>query len=274
MDPAGSAGGSGFSATVVLNNSMAFTTPTAFFGIGNVGQVIRMGGGVATITAFNSTTSVTANITSPIVATYDDGISSVIPQQSGTWSITAPVTTVGGLGDLNGATVTGLADGVAIPPTVVANGQITLPNPASQVTIGLGFQARLQSVYLDAGEPTAQGSRKKIAEVTARVEASGPFLIGSNQPDGSTLSPIQIAPPWRNLATAPIPTVAAYNSKTVPLFTGDIRIPVSGGFQTPGQVAVQQDLPYPLQILAFVPTDLAGDTPSQAWPQQQKGRGR
>lgn len=275
VDPAGSAGGGGFSASVILNNTMVFNTNAPVFQpSASVGYVIRMGGGVATITAFQNAFSVVANITTPIVATFDDDNNTVIPQPAGTWTISSPITNVAGLDALDGATVTGLADGVAIPPTVVVGGQITLPNPASQVTIGLGFQARLQSVYLDAGEPTAQGQRKKLAEVTARVEASGPFLIGSNQPDGSTLSPIQIAPPWRNLAPAPTPAVAAYNSKTVPLFTGDIRIPIQGGFQTPGQVAVQQDLPYPLQILAFVPTDLAGDTPSQAWPQQQRGRGR
>jgi hypothetical protein len=181
---------------------------------------------------------------------------------------------VGGLGALNGATVTGLADGVAIPPTIVASGQITLPNPASQVTIGLGFQARLQSVYLDAGEPTQQGQRGKIGEATIRVEASGTFLVGTNQIDGSTVSPIQIAPPWKNLTVAPIPVVAPYNSKTVGLFTGDIRVATQGGFQTPKQIAIQQDLPFPVQVLAIVPELLSADTPSQMWPQQQKGRGR
>ena len=269
VDPAGSNGGSGFSATVTLNNTMTFTASTAVFSVGNVGSVIRMGGGVATITAYTDTQHVTANITSPIVAVNSG---SVIPQTSGNWTISAPVTVVGGLAPLNGATVTGLADGVAIPPTVVANGQITLGTAASAVTIGLGFDARLQSVYLDAGEPTIQGRRGLIPAVTARVRNSGPFLMGENQPDGSTLSPMQIAPPWQGMQTAPITTVAPYNSVTVPLCTDDIRIPVNTGYSKHKQVCVEQNQPYPLEVLAFVPEFLAGDKPSQEAPQKQ-GRG-
>jgi hypothetical protein len=212
---------------------------------------------------------VVANITSPIVATLDDDSNTVIPQVAGSWTISTPITTVNGLGPLNGATVTGLADGVAIPPTVVANGSITLATPASQITIGIGFQARLQSVYLDAGEPTIQGERGLIAEATARVQNSGPFQIGSNQPDGSTLSPAQIAPPWLNMQNAPITTKAPYNSVTVPLCTDDIRIPVNTGYSKHKQVCVQQNLPYPLEVLAFVPAFLGADTPSQQWPQKQ-----
>lgn len=269
LDPAGS--GYGFSASPILNNSMKFTASAAVFSAGDVGDVIRMGGGVATITAFIDSEHVTANITSPIAATMSDDSNTVIPQTSGNWTLSTPITVVGGLNALNGATVTGLADGVAIPPTVVANGQITLGTPASQVTIGLGFDARLQSVYLDAGEPTVQGRRGLIPAVTARVRNSGPFLMGENQLDGSTLSPIQIAPPWQNMQTAPVTTTAPYNSVTVPLCTDDIRIPVNTGYSKHKQVCVEQNMPYPLEVLAFVPEFLAGDASSQAWP-EKKGR--
>jgi hypothetical protein len=271
VDPAGSAGGSGASASPILNNATTFTASAAVFSAGNVGSVIRMGGGVATITAFTDSQHVTANLTSPIVATLSDGPNTVIPQVSGSWTISTPITTVGGLAPLNGSTVTGLADGVAIPPTVVANGQITLGTAASQVTIGMGFDARLQSVYLDAGEPTVQGRRGLIPAVTARVLNSGPFLMGENQPDGSTLSPIQVAPPWQNMQTAPVTTVAPYNSVTVPLCTDDIRIPVNTGYSKHKQVCVEQNLPYPLNVLAFVPELLGGDNPSQAAPPKGKG---
>jgi len=46
---------------------------------------------------------------------------------------------------------------------------------------------------------------------------------------------------------------------TQPLYTGDTRQPVSGGFATPGQVALQQDYPLPMQVLAYIPEVAAGD---------------
>jgi len=277
-DPAGSAGGSGASATAILDNTATFTANAAVFFPEYVGTIIRMGGGVAKITAYLSSQKVTANILTPITQTYPDafGVDQAIPQSAGNWTLSTPITTVGGLSPLIGATVTGLADGIKIPPQVVAaDGTITLSTPASKITIGLPFQAQLQSVYLDAGEPTVQGSRKNIPEATARIEASGSFKMGSNQVDGSTLSPKQIAVAWSGLQDAPIaPTLvrAPYNSKTVPLATGDILVPINSGDAKPGQVCVQQDDPYPLQVLAFIPQILVGDTGSQNWPQKQQGK--
>lgn len=271
VDPAGSAGGRGASAIVVLNNTMVFSASANVFANTDVGSVIRMGGGVATITAFTDARHVTANITTPISQTYPDGlgVAQAMPQVAGNWTLSAPITTVSGLQALAGATVGGLADGVKITPRVVsAQGTVTLDSPASQVTLGLPFQAQLQSTYLDAGEPTVQGQRKDIPQVTARVLASGQFKIGSNQPDGSTLSPPQVAPVWA-MQDAPITTRAPYNSLTVPLCTDDIRIPVNQGYSKHGQVCVQQDDPYPLNVLCFVPQVISGDTASQVWPEKQ-----
>jgi hypothetical protein len=272
-DPAGSAGGSGASATPILNNQVTFTAGLPVFSpTTTVGGVIRMGGGVANVIQYVSPTEIIADITTPITATYPDanGVQQVVPQQPGTWTLGSPTTTIAGLTPLIGATVTGLADGVKIPPQVVsAQGTITLENPASQVIVGLPFQAQLQSVYLDTGEPTEQGQRKNIPEVTARILASGPFKIGSNQVDGSTVSPPQIAPQWSGLQAAPITTTAPYNSLTVPLCTDDIRIPVNSGDSKHGQVCLQQDDPYPLNCLALIPEVLLGDTGGQNWPQKQ-----
>jgi hypothetical protein len=269
QDPAGSAGGSGASAQCVLDNSATFTADQPVFSVGNVGSVIRMGGGKATITQYLTPQTVIANITDPIAEVQANSGGRVQVQFPGSWTMTAPVTTVYGLRALAGMTVGGIADGNVITPFVVpANGVVTLSQPASQVTIGLKFRAQLQSVYLDAGEPTVQGQRGKISEVTARVEASGAFMIGSNQPDGSTLSPPEIAPQWTNLAPAPTNAVAQFNSVTTPLYTGDIRIPIQGGFQMPKQVAVEQSDPLPLQILAFIPSLYEGDNPAQTAPKR------
>jgi hypothetical protein len=272
-DPAGSAGGSGASATCVLSNTMTFTASASVFSAGDVGSVIRMGGGIASITAFTDGQHVTGNILSPIVAVVPDDGGAVIPQPAGSWSKAAPVSSVY-IPQLAGATVTGLADGNVIPKAVVpANGVFNLPKAASRVTIGLGFQAQLQSLYIDAGSPTVQGQRKKVSEATARIEASAGLKMGSNQPDGSTLSPRQIAPLWTNLDAVPNLAAKPYNAPAQPLMTGDVRVPIQGGFQKPGQVALQQDNPLPMQVLAIIPELMGGDIAEQkAQPKQAKGR--
>ena len=270
--------GAGASATVILNNSALFMTDAPVFSGADIGSVIRAGGGIATITAYNSTQSVTANITAPIVAVQPNSITAAAPngivqtQASGTWTKTAPVSQVSGLIHLAGQTVSGLADGNVIGPAIVSpTGTLNLLAPASSVTVGLGYQCQLQSVYLDAGEPTAQGQRKKVSAVTLRIEASRGLKVGSNQPDGSTLSPQQIAPQWANLDIVPEMGGPPYGGNVTPLFTGDVRVPISGGYQKPGQVAVQQDNPLPMQILALIPEDLSGDTPEQhASPRDKK----
>jgi hypothetical protein len=267
-DPAGSAGGSGASAVCVLNNTATMTASSAVFSAPNVGSVIRMGGGKATITGFTNSTTVTVNITDPIIAVQANSGGAVQPQVSGSWTMTAPVTTVYGLRALAGMTVTGIADGVVLTPFVVpANGVVTLATPASAVTIGLAFQAQLQSTYILADE--VQGQRGKIAGITARVESSGHFLSGTNQPDGSTLSPVQVAPTWSNLEVTEVPTVAPFNSVTKPLFTGNVRVMTQGGFQVGKQVAIQQNQPLPVQILAFIPELEEGDNPAQAAPKKK-----
>ena len=273
-DPAGSAGGSGASAVPVLSNTMTFSASANVFTNGSVGSFIRAGGGKAKVTLYMSPTQVQANMIVPITEVIPN--TGGIPQSfaSGDWSITAPVTSVQ-VPQLAGATVTGLYDGNVLPPTLVAaNGTLNLPSQASQVTIGLGFTAQLQTVYLDAGEsPTLQGQRKKIAYLTARVEASKLIEAGSNQVDGSTLSPPQVEVVWNSMKGIPDKGVAAYNESVVPLWSGDAqRIPITGGFGTPGQVALQQTNPLPMNILSLEPEFEQGDFSEQKYTPPQKGQ--
>ena len=61
----------------------------------------------------------------------------------------------------------------------------------------------------------------------------------------------------------------------MPLYTGDVRVSVSGGFGKPGQVAVQQDYPLPMNIDSIMPEVLEGDEAAQkAPPRRQAGQER
>lgn len=285
-DPASN--GTGFQATIQLDNTATVLAAPGPFNSGMVGWVIRAGGGVMQITAYTSSINVTVAMVSPVTEVIPNTGGQVGFFQPGEWTLSQPVTKITGLNHLVGMTVTGLADGIVIPPSVVAaDGSITLANAASAVIVGLGFTAQLQSLYLEGGNPTVQGRRKKIGAVTTRLEASGTFSSGTNQPDGSVQNPQQVAPSWTKMVAAPtnatglaqVPYLAQNTIRGVtmqratPLYTGDIRTKPTSGFQKNGQVAVQQTNPLPLQVLAFIREVEEGDSPEGVpQPPQRGGR--
>ena len=266
-------------ATLFVSGTAGTVTAVASVGVfspGSVGSVIRSGGGIATITSYVSSTQVTAVVNFPITAMLPN-TTQVLPQLPGSWTLTVPTTTVSGLTHLIGQTVTGLADGVVIPPQVVsAAGTITLSFPASAIVVGLGFTAQVQTPYIETGEsPTIQDRRKTITAVAARVEASAKLQSGTNQPDGSVQVPPQLAPTWSGMLAIPDQgaTYTSPGGATVQnLFTGDMRINLTSDWETPGQVAVQQVNPLPMNITALIPEILEGDLPAAGYTQEAAPR--
>ena len=279
-DPAGSEGGYGAAFNVAVTNTVTLNSSPGVFSAGSVGSVVRAGGGVATITGYTSPTQVTATMLVPfsnVIPADNNSVSTTptggySPVQAGNWTMTVPVSTVSGLNHLAGMSVVGVADGVAIGPIVVsATGTAVLPTPASNVVLGLSFLPQLQSLYLDPqSNPTAQGRRKKVAAVTARVVNSGAFQAGSNQIDGSTLSPPQINVVWNNMTTVPSLGTTPYGTLYQSLGTGDIRVPLSGGYNTRGQVAFQQPFPLPLNVLEIISETDEGDVVEAHFPQPKQ----
>ena len=268
-DPAGT--GSGASAAPVLSNSAVFIAGSAVFNSDMVGWYIRAAGGLAVITAYTSTTQVTVNILSPFVEMIPYFPWAAVPMiNAGQWSLGPAVTEITNLDHLNGMTVTGLVDGNIITPQVVSNGGITLSTAASMVVVGLPFRAQLQTTYMDLGQPTIQGQRKKMAAVTIRTEASRTMKVGANQPDASTLAPARIDGNWSNLVPAPDLGQPAYNALATPLYTGDTRVILPGGYQKQGQICLQQDNPLPMQVLAVMAEIDAGDLPQPPGPVAQQ----
>lgn len=254
--------GTGAVVSPVITNNVTFTASASVFSSANLGQVLRVDGGKATITAVSSGTTVVANVTQALTQTIpNDPNNTPIPAISGVWSVSTLITTVGGLNHLEGMTVTGLADGGVIPAQVVTNGKITLQNAASAINIGLPFTAQLQSFPLEMqSQATVQGRRKTIGAVTARVEASRGFTVGSDQPDASN-QPNQQNVVWQNMKEVKQSNIT--NAGTaIQLFTGDIRIPITAGWDTPGQVAFQTTKPLPLNVIACIPEVIVGDPPS------------
>ena len=255
--------GTGAVAQPVITNNVAFNASAPVFSSAQVGDVIRIGGGIATITSYVSPTKIVANITQPITATTpNDPNNRPLPAASGAWSLSTPTSTVSGLNHLEGMTVAIVADGSVQPSQAVANGSITLQHPASCILVGLPFTAQLQTAYLDPpGSPmTAQGKRKNIYSVTIRVEASRGLQVGTNQVDAST-QPGCYPVTWTGMKEIKERGALVSAGAAIPLFTGDWFSNVPADWNTAGQVAMQQIYPMPLNVLAVVAYFVDGDTP-------------
>ncbi len=262
------------------SGAVTFLATAPVFSSGSVGQVIRMGGGIATVTGYTGTTTLTGVWNLPPVSLLPNAPApSVLPATSGNWSITAPVSTVLAP-HLANLTVTGLADGVPIPPRVASStGAVTLPQPSTNIKVGLPFLPQLQLPRLESGgQQTIQGRRKTVTAVTCRMEASSSISTGTNQPDGAAQSPPAIATTWSNLSqVVPEVTQKTYTTPgggTVDvLYTGDMRIPVLPSWLRPGQIAFQQNYPVPMNVTDAVPEFLEGDTPEEQFAPQQQQQG-
>jgi len=161
-----------------------------------------------------------------------------------------PATTISGAEHLGGATVTGLADGVVIPPFVMpTSGSFTLSTPASVVTIGLAFTCKLQTLPLDIGEPTIAGKRKGINGVTVRVQDALNLQIGGT---------FDKLVPMKDTVLGNVGS--ASNAVVTDLVTGDARTIIDPSWTVPGQYCIQQSNPLPATILGVIPEIEIGDT--------------
>lgn len=157
------------------------------------------------------------------------------------------VTTFYGGEQLAGMTVTGLANGVIIPPFVMpTTGIFSLATPATTVTIGLAYTCQLQTLPLEIGEPTIQGKVKKIQAVDFRVANTLGLSMGSSF---STQVPI------KDLVLGNVPTTLTGQPSQVvtDLVNGDGLVILDPTYTIPGQYCFQQSQPYPATILGCFP---------------------
>jgi hypothetical protein len=256
-----------------ISQNVFFTASSPVFGSAQIGDVIRMDGGSAVVTAINSSLQVVASIVGRLLQTIPNDPNMLpVPAGPGDWTITTPVSTLTNLHHLEGMQVSCLADGVVIaggiePLLTVINGTVTLPVPASSVVIGLPYTAQLQSLYFEPqGAPTQQGKRKKVVAASFRLEKSRGVQVGVDQPVASALD-FQEEITWTNLQDLPDFANLNVPGSALPLFTGDKKAPLMGswenydGYQpSPAFVAVQQTNPLPVNVLALVPDLEFGDT--------------
>lgn len=236
-------------AILTVSQSTGTTLATAsvpVFTIDDVGKVIWCGGGRLHIDSFLFDRQVQCTVQHPITQVIpDDPSNTPVPFNPDEWSMVQATHRVTGLNHLIGMEVTGLVDGSVIAPTVVdAQGGVTLPNQGSKIVVGLAYTAQFQSLYLDVGEPTIQSKRKSITALTVRMTKARGLKVGTDFADlveMKELPAVDYTPP-------------------IGLYTGDRRVILPGGFNTTGQVCIQQDYPLPATVLGIIPEVKVGDT--------------
>jgi hypothetical protein len=151
-----------------------------------------------------------------------------------------PATTITGLDHLEGQEVSVLTDGAAHPARTVVAGSITLALPASVVHVGLGYNADVGTLNIEAGaaDGTAQGKTKRIHKVTARLHKTLGLKYGPNS---------------SNLDTMTFRSSSDFMGSPPELFTGDKEVEWNGHYEKEGKMYFRQDQPLPFTLLGLFP---------------------
>jgi len=145
--------------------------------------------------------------------------------------------TISGLGHLEGATVSILADGAVHPQRVVTGGSIILDNEASVVHVGLPITADLQTLPIAApiDNGYGQGRFKNVNKAWLRVFRSSGIFLG---PDADKLTEA------KQRTTEPYGAPPALKSE-------EIQVMLTPSWADSGQVFVRQSDPLPLTVVSL-----------------------
>lgn len=157
----------------------------------------------------------------------------------------APITTVTGLGHLEGEEVAVLADGGVVDDLVVSGGSITLPYAASKISVGLRYKSR--GVTLSIAGPQQDGTmfgRKRTAQgVGIDVLNSGAVMMGAHGSENWT-------PP---LYEQIYKTGDTLFGKSVQLQSGVVPCQIEGSWiEGDGKIVFETDQPLPLLIRSLI----------------------
>jgi len=227
-------------------NNIAVTASAAAFAVGDVGKTLRGGGGKMTVVSYTSATQINVNIVKDLTELFvEDDTPKPIP--AGYWTLDAPVTTLRGMYHLEGETVKIVADGNVKPNQVVTNGRITLPAPATPVSIGLGYTCIARTLPPIVPGAVIEASRKRIVGAAIRLNESRGVKAG---PDLQHLRPIKER------------TNEAWGQPTR-VMNGIKVLMIDPQWDENGQTYFVQDAPLPSTILGHIVMTDVGDNESK-----------
>lgn len=145
----------------------------------------------------------------------------------------APISTITGLGHLEGKTVDVLTNGVVHPQRVVTGGSIALEAPASTIILGLPNEVRLELLNPEFGDAssTSQGRAVSVTEITVRFQDTVNCKING------------VVIPFRT-------TLNNLNTGIEP-YTGDKKVKAMG-WRSPNNILLSTDTPTPFTVLGVV----------------------
>lgn len=226
-------GGSDWLIGETLTLTAAGHTP---FSGGDVGKYYTLRSGddsvQVIITAYTSSTVVSVQA---VNRTVPDSL-----QDTATYDWALMVSSLSGLDHLEGEEVAVLADGAVVDGKTVSSGAISLTNPVSRVTIGLGYTSDLETLEMEVGGEgnTLQDRARNIPEATIRLENTQALWVG---PDADNLDEI----PFRETELLGTP---------VDLFTGDKDVFLESSDEPrQGRVFMRNLDPVPVTILSVIP---------------------
>lgn len=145
------------------------------------------------------------------------------------------VSTLSGLGHLEGREVSVIVDGWVHPNLTVTNGSITLQSAGSNIAVGLPYESNFVSCPIQARDTITTGSLKRIYSAKISLLQSLGFnfgIVGGRE---------------QTQFMGPTPVM----NKAKPLFTGTVDIDIPGSFANERQLFVTQELPLPCEIRAI-----------------------
>lgn len=159
----------------------------------------------------------------------------------------SPVSTLSGLGHLEGKTVAVLADGGPLNGIKVASGSITLPKTYSKVIVGLPYEGFLKSLRVNGSDNygPSQGRRQKIGDLKLRFDRTVGGDVGWERygTDGDVLEEKWAPIKYRTLQVA--------NEPSAP-FSGDREARLPAGWDNRGQFMLRQRDPLPMTLLCAI----------------------
>lgn len=160
-------------------NLVLFEASDPVFEATDVGSIIRVGGGMGEVMEFIDSTHVKVFISRPITDVLAETNPPVpIGAAPGEWSLDKPIREVGGLGHLEGETVSILADGAVLPSQVVVNGSVDIGFPATRVIIGLRYTCIAKPLPPNSTETVIEDKRKRMVQTAVRLNESRGLKIG------------------------------------------------------------------------------------------------
>jgi hypothetical protein len=161
------------------SGDVTLTASAAVFSAGSVDDIVYYAGGKLVITAYLTTTTVSATYLREATQYLHFGPAPV-PQifATGSWSMDTPTTLVTGLWHLEGQTVSISYDGHAELNYVVSGGTITLPIPSTKAYVGLPYDCSGTSLPLIVPNKLAEGQKSKVFSAVPRLSQTRGLTFG------------------------------------------------------------------------------------------------